>query len=178
MDSEETIDNSEEEETPDIKPQEEDSDESEDSEEASNTTPSEEGVSKKDYDKLYARMKAAEETAKTLKSAKKEGTPQPDSDVFNIAKAVASLRDFNKEELDFIQMMSKSKGITPSEAAETEEAKTYIAARRQKVEDEKSKLKPSTKQSPVEKSVGDVTPEDLRKMSVEDKEKFLKKVGW
>jgi len=132
--------------------------------------------------KLYARAKKAEEELKMLK-VKPEETPKETStetpeDVFTLAKTVASLKEYDPEELDFIQMMSKAKGISPKEAADTEEAKIYIAAKRQKVEDEKSKLEPSTKQSPTEQSVDDVSNEDLRKMSVKDKEIFLKKIGW
>ena len=132
--------------------------------------------------KLYARAKKAEEELKALK-VKPEETPketptETPEDVFTLAKTVASLKEYDPEELDFIQMMSKAKGISPKDAADTEEAKLYIAAKRDKVEDEKSKIEPSTKQSPTEKSVGDVTNEDLRKMSVKDKETFLKKIGW
>ena len=176
MDTEETIETTEEEVLDETKPLEETSEE-----ESSTTTPSEK-IEEKNK-RLYARMKKAEEELKTLKDEsstvplKKTSSEAPDN-VFDLAKTVASLKDYDPTELDFIQMMSKAKGISPEEAVNTEEAKIYIAAKRQKVEDEKSKLEPSTKQSPTEQSVDDVSNEDLRKMSVKDKEIFLKKIGW
>ena len=173
MDTEETIETTEEEVLDETKPLEETS------EEESSTTTSPEELEEKNK-RLYARMKKAEEELKTLKDKPKEVQASKDvpDDVFDLAKTVASLKDYDPTELDFIQMMSNAKGISPKEAADTEEAKTYIAAKRQKVEEEKSKLEPSTKQSPTEQSVDDVTDEDLRKMSVKDKETFLKKIGW
>ena len=173
METEETIETTEEEVLDETKPLEETS------EEESSTTTSPEELEEKNK-RLYARMKKAEEELKTFKDKPKEVQASKDvpDNVFDLAKTVASLKDYDPTELDFIQMMSKAKGISPKEAADTEEAKTYIAAKRQKVEEEKSKLEPSTKQSPTEKSVDDVTSEDLKKMSVKDKEIFLKKIGW
>lgn len=170
METEEIITTTEEEETLDeTKPLEETK------EESSEPTESEEKNKR-----LYARAKKAEEENKTLKAslAEREVPNQPVSDVFDLAKAVSSLKDYGPEELDFIQMISKAKSISPEEAAQTDEAKLYIAARRTKVEEEKSKLEPSTKQSPTEKSVNDVTSEDIKKMTVSQKEEFLKKIGW
>jgi len=177
MDTEETIETTEEEVLDEPKPLEDES--PQEDKDSSDKTPSEEKNKR-----LYARMKKAEEEVKALKDSigkkedKGDSPVSQEKDVFDLAKTVASLRDFSPEELDFIQMMSKSKSISPEEAAQTEEAKLYIAARRQKVEDEKSKLEPSTKQSPTEKSVNDVTPQDLKNMSVTEKEAFLEKLGW
>lgn len=173
METEETIETTEEEVPEETKPLED----SEDKESSSKTFSDNEK-------RLYARMKKAEAEAKTLKDSLKEDkeeTPTNKSvgdDVFDLAKTVASLKEYSPEELDFIQMMSKSKGISPEEAAKTEEANIYIAARRAKVEEENSKLEPSTKQSPTEKSVSDVTSKDLKNMTVSEKEEFLEKLGW
>ena len=183
MDTEETIETTEEEETLDeTKPQEESEDSSKESDDSPKTSDdSSDKTSLEEKNKrLYARMKKAEEEVKALKDAISKGKipANQDKSVFDLAKAVSSLKDYSPEELDFIQMISNSKNISPEEAAQTEEAKLYIAARRKKVEDEKSKLEPSTKQSPTEKSVDDVTPQDLRNMPISEKEEFLAKLGW
>jgi len=167
--------NEELEETPlEEKPQEEE--ETSDSEKETEEKPQKEEKNKR----LYARMKKAEEAEKLAKEelAKKKDNPSTDStDVFNLAKTVSTLKDYNSEELDFIQMMSKAKGITPEEAAKTEEAKLYISARRQKVEAEKKTPEPSTKQSPSEKPLDKITPEDLNKMTLKQQEEYFIKMG-
>ena len=185
METEETNDNQEEEETSDDiddideEPLEEKSEDEKPSAKTSTKTYSEREK------RLYARMKKAEAEAKALKDSLgkkegiKEGTPaSQENDVFDLAKAISSLKEYTPEELDFIKIISKSKGISPQEAAKTEEAKLYIAARREKVEEESKTLEPSTKQSLSEKSVSDVTPEDLKNMSISEKEAFLEKIGW
>ncbi len=87
--------------------------------------------------KLYARMKKAEDEAKTLKieleKSKKApimGTP---IDVFDLAKTVSAVKDYNSDELGDIQMIAKAKGVSPEEAVKTEEAQLIITARREKV---------------------------------------------
>ena len=170
METEETIETTEEEVLDEDKPLEETSEE-----ESSTKTYSD------NEKRLYARMKKAEAETKALKDSvvKEEVAPISNGDdVFGLAKTVASLREYSPEELDFIQMMSKSKGISPEEAAKTEEANLYIAAKRQKVEEEKLKLEPSTKVSPSEKSVDEITGDDLKEMSSEEKRKVLMKKGW
>ena len=171
MEIEETTETTEEEVLDETKPLEETEEE-----------PSEPTESEEKNKRLYARTKKAEDQVKALKAelAQKGETPAKEvgDDVFGLAKTVSALKEYSSEELDFIQMMSKAKGISPEEAAQTDEANLYIAARRTKVEDEKSKLEPSTKQSPTEKSVDDVTPEDIRKMTVSQKEEYLNKIGW
>ena len=130
--------------------------------------------------RLYARMKKAEESEKLAKEelAKKKDNPSTDStDVFNLAKTVSTLKEYNSEELDFIQMMSKAKSISPEEAAKTEEAKLYISARRQKVEADKSTPDPSTKQSLSKKPFDKITPEDVSNMTLKEKEEYFTKTG-
>jgi len=168
---EETSETSEEE--TEEKPQEE---EQEISDKPDETSKELEGKNKR----LYARMKKAEEEAKTARDdlAKKKETPsETSSDIFGLAKTVSALRDYAPVELDFIQMMSKAKSISPEEAAKTEEAKLYISARRQKVEAEKTIPEPSTKTSPSEKSIDKITPEDVNKMSLKEKEEYFIKTG-
>jgi len=133
--------------------------------------------------RLYARAKKAEEELKSLKKKlekmEKRASGSSDTlDVFDLAKTVSSLKDYSPEELDYIQLIAKAKGISPEEAAKTEEATLYISARRQKVEAEKKTPEPSTKQSISEKPVEKITSEDLAKMSVKEKEEYLEKIGW
>jgi len=53
----------------------------------------------------------------------------------------------------------------------------YISARRQKVEAEKQVPEPSTKQSPSEKPLDKITPEDLNKMTLKQQEEYFVKMG-
>lgn len=138
------------------------------------TTPSELEEKNK---RLYARMKKAEEEAKLAKEelARLKGKPETSTNVFDLAKTVSALKDYNPEELDYIQLIAKSKNISPGEAAQTEEAKLYISARRQKVEAEKKTPEPSTKQSISEKDFRKITPQELADMTIEQKEEYFKK---
>lgn len=129
--------------------------------------------------RLYARMKKAEEEAKSAKEelARSKGKPETPTDVFDLAKTVSALKDYNPEELDYIQLIAKAKNISPGEAAQTEEAKLYISARRQKVEAEKKTPEPGTRQSISEKDFRKITPQELTDMPVKEKEEYFKKMG-
>jgi len=125
----------------------------------------------KENEKLYSTLKDKEVERK---KAEKEST----TDVFDLAKTVSTLKDYGPSELDFIQMMSKVKNISPEEAAQTEEAKLYIAAKREKVAKEKQTPEPSTKQSISKKPIDKITLEDMDKMSLKEKEDYLTETGW
>ena len=127
---EEIIKNPEESDTP----EEETDKEAQDNSEKPEKTPSELEEANK---KLYARMKKAEDEAKLakeelVKSKKVSPTGTP-IDVFDLAKTVSALKDYNLEELGDIQMIAKAKGVSPEEAVKTEEAQLIITARREKV---------------------------------------------
>jgi len=170
--TEETIENQEEEETSEEEPQKEEQETSEKNPDLTSTELEEKNK------RLYARMKKAEEGEKLAKEELgKKVKPSDPNDIFDLAKTVSTLRDYNSEELDFIQMMSKAKDISPEEAAKTEEAKLYISARRQKVEADKSTPEPSTKQDVSKKSLDKITPEDVTNMSKEAKEDYFIKIG-
>jgi len=125
----------------------------------------------KENEKLYNSLKDKEIERK---EAKKD-TP---TDVFNLAKTVSTLKEYSPKELDFLQKISKIDGISPQEAAETEEAKLYIAALREKVAKESQTPEPSTKQSFSKKSIDKITPDDVSKMNQKEKEDYLTKTGW
>lgn len=132
-------------------------------------------------DQFYRRTMKAEEESKLAKeelAKSKQGKPSEiPSNIFDLAKTVSALREYSPEELDFIQMMSKAKSISPEEAAKTEEAKLYISARRQKVEAEKSIPEPSTKQSLSKKPIEQITPADVSAMSLKEKEEYFTAMG-
>jgi len=132
--------------------------------------------------RLYARMKKAEEEAKLAKEELEKGKEKKPSElptnIFDLAKTVATLKEYSPEELDFIQMIAKSKDISPEEAAKTEEAKLYISARRQKVEAEKLTPEPSTKTAISKKPLEKITAEDVSRMSQKEKEEYYIKIGW
>ena len=126
-------------------------------------TSSEEDLREKAHpDRLYARMKKAEERAKQLEEQlKKSKTPAsvPTDDVVTLAKTVAALKDYTPEELDRISVIAKGRGVSLVEAAQTEEAKLLIAAMREKVAKSKSVPNPS---APMGR--GETTPSSLREI--------------
>ena len=163
----------------------EDETEEETSEEEQETSEKPEATSKeleKKNKRLYARMKKAEEDAKLAKDEVEKGkekkAPDTSTDVFDLAKTVSTLKEYSPKELDFLQKISKIDGISPQEAAETEEAKLYIAALREKVAKESQTPEPSTKQSFSKKSIDKITPDDVSKMNQKEKEDYLTKTGW
>lgn len=132
--------------------------------------------------RLYARMKKAEEEAKStreeLEKSKQEKPTRGQPDVLSLAKTIATLKDYNSNELGDISLIAKAKELSLEEAVKTEEAQALITARRKKVEDEQSKLEPSTKMSPSEKSIDKITAKDLREMPPDKKREALVKMGW
>ena len=131
-------------------------------------TSSEEDLGAKAHpDRLYARMKKAEEEAKLAKEKartleeklKSVGAKVPTDDVISLAKTVAALKDYSPEELERISVIAKGKGIPLTEAAQTEEAKLLIAAMREKVAKSKSVPNPS---APL--GAGETTARSLREI--------------
>jgi len=96
-----------------------------------------------------------------------------------VVKLTKALEGYSEEEVEFITRNASDKSIEGIVGASKDDwVKTAIQARREKVAKESKTLEPSTKQSLVEKSVEDTTNQDLRDMSVKEKEEFLKKIGW
>lgn len=168
--TEETIENPEEEETSETSEEEETS--TEEGQESSEETPDE---AKKELEeknkKLFERAKKAEEALKVLKGKKVDDkgnvAPLVSADPLDLAKTVAALKDFSPDEMDYIQLIAKGKGITLDEAVKTNEVVTYVKAERAKVADKKKIPGSSTSEfsSPTQKS-----PEDLKKLLEEGSE--------
>lgn len=92
--------------------------------------------------KLYARMKKAEARAKELETKKPPVGDQSDS--LALAKTIAALKEHSAQELDDIALIAKAKGLSLEEAAQTEESKVLVAARREKVAKEQKTPLPSS----------------------------------
>ena len=119
---------------------------------------------------VYERMKRAEKDAKELRGKLKDKpSVKASSDPLKLAKTVSALKDYSPEELDDIALISKAKDISLEEAAEAEEARTLIAARRIKVAKDKKTPEPSS---------AFATPKgtkDIKEMSNEEFEAFDKR---
>ncbi|MHA1304573.1 MAG: hypothetical protein ACTSQE_06790 [Candidatus Heimdallarchaeaceae archaeon] len=119
---------------------------------------------------VYERMKKAERKAKELEvKLKAKPSTKSSSDPLKLAKTVSALKDYSPEELDDIALISKAKDISLEEAADAEEAKTLIAARRLKVAKDKKTPEPSS---------AFATPKgikDIKEMSDEEFEAFDKR---
>jgi len=122
--------------------------------------------------KLYARMKKAEARAKELEKLK---TPVGDqSDSLNLAKTIAALKDYSAAELDDIALIAKAKGLPLEEAAQSEEAKVLVAARREKVAKEQKTPLPSSSLTAgkSQKDIANMSPEEHQALE----ESFRKKM--
>lgn len=120
---------------------------------------------------LFERAKKAEAKVKILESQKpKEGGDQIASvDPLNLAKTVSALKDYSPDELDYVQVIAKGKGISLDDAVKTEEVKTYVEAKRLKVDDDKKTPAPSAAGS------GASSKEITRGMKQEEMDTILKK---
>jgi len=175
---EETIENPEEPETPDKKTGTGEGETPEKTEGASIDASELEEKNKK----LYARTKKAEEELKTAKEQlEKSKTPaKPEGDDKWKTKINFLLknkdRNYSEDEFGHISVIAQERDISLDDAAKSEE--DYIEYKREKVEKEKQTPEPSTKQSISEKPFRKVTPEDIGKMNLEEKEKYIKSMGW
>lgn len=98
-------------------------------------------------------------------------------DVVELAKTVAALKDYSPQELDFIAMIARAKGLSLVDASKTQEAQIYIQALREKGRREAQTPPPSSR-SPQSQSSSDLSslPDDeLRKRFREIVEEIISK---
>ena len=122
---------------------------------------------------LFARAKKAEDKLKKFegkKDAKKGDSQIASADPIELAKTIAALKDFSSDELDYVQLIAKGKGLDLNEAVETDEVKTYIGAKREKAEGENKTPDPSSPSSVI----GGKTGGDIQKMKKKEFAKFIK----
>jgi len=125
---------------------------------------------KKKQKELEAKL---QELSKSNGSDQKKSEPQKDVNVLDLAKKVSALKDYAPDEIDFLEVIARGKGIDPVEALNTEEFKLFLEAKRQKVAQESKIPQPSTKQTPSQKGYADLTPEDVDKLPVDEKFKYF-----
>jgi len=165
---EETSTNPEEEETS------EEETSNEEGQESSEETPDKASQELKEKNKqLFERAKKAEGKLKKYETKKvdEKGDNQIASvDPIELAKTISALKDYSSDELDFIQLVAKGKGLALDEAVETDEVKTYIEAKRLKVVGENKTPSPSSPSSVL----GGKTEEELARMNNKQFTKWLK----
>lgn len=120
---------------------------------------------------LYERVKKLESQLKdkgnqTDNPSKESVTGNP----FDLAKSVAALKDFDSKEIDFASKIAKFEGISPEEAINSPEFKTWLKGKRD--EDLKANNIPTPNSS--SSSYGLPSDEDIGKMSKEEHAKFEK----
>lgn len=143
----------------------------EESQESSEETPDKASQELEEKNKqLFARAKKAEDKLKKFEKQVDGGEQIASADPIALAKTVAALKDFSSDELDYVQLIAKGKGIDLDDAVETDEVKTYIEAKRAKVVGENKTPEPSSPSS----IIGGKTAEDLEKMTNEESAKFFK----
>ena len=116
---------------------------------------------------LFARLKKMEAQLKQLKG--KKPAKKQEFDPLDIAKTVSVLKDYTPEELEYIKVIAKGKGIDPVEAVNLDEVKTYIEAKRAKERSEKQTPPPSTKQAVSTTDLEKVSPTEVKNLP-EDKQ--------
>ncbi len=148
-------------------------DEKENSETQEETKESQEGDDLEAKNRqLYERAKKAEERAKQADAEKlmleketKETSKQATGETPNpadLAKMVVALKEHSPDEIDYIFKQSKFLGVDPLEAANHEDTKLFLNAKREQKERSEKTPEPSTKQSPVSKDVREWSNADLR----------------
>jgi hypothetical protein len=113
---------------------------------------------------------------KAKESSQIETSNSSPMEIVRLAKA---LGDFSDEEIEFITRNSEDK--TPEgiiNASKDEWVKTAIEAKREKVEKESKNLEPSTKVSPSDKDLDDISPKELKSLSKKERDEILEKAGW
>jgi len=107
---------------------------------------------------LFARAKNAEKELKELKLKLKEGEKKPEPpvrqeppkeeklDAIKIAKLANSLKEYDDDELGYIELMSKAKGCTLEDTVKDEDVKLYISAKRDKKQKDNMATTPNGKQ--------------------------------
>lgn len=135
---------------------------------------------------LYERTKKAENQKKKIEaklqakeissesgSEKEEKIDSMDS-VFDTAKKLSALRDYNSDELDLIKRQAKALDLDPVEAAKHEDTKVLIEARREKNKKINNTPSPSNRQKPSTKDFRDWTPKDVESIDTTSDEGMKK----
>jgi len=112
-----------------------------------------------------------QELSKNTPKESKKGSEE--LSVLDLAKKVSALKDYAPDEIDFLEVIAKGKGIDPVEALNTDEFKLFLQAKRQKVAEESKVPQPSTKQAPSQKTYQDYTPEDVEKLPLDERLKYF-----
>ncbi len=127
-------------------------------------------VTQKELNKVYARMKAAEEKAKKAEARLAKNQAAPDVDA--ILEVQSATKGLDAEEVKELQLRSKAMGVPLSDARNNENFKIWREGRKAKVEREKA-LNPSTTQSEVKEEKPKSIDERLKNASLEEQEKIL-----
>lgn len=135
------------------------------------------------FDRIYAERKEFKEKLEKAevelrKAQEKEFLSPEEKETQRIIEITSALEGLGDEEKKEVMLRAKANKSSLTEARKDPNFLLWQKAKREKVEEEKSKLEPSTKISPSEKSFEKITPEDLGKMSIKEKEEVLKKKGW
>lgn len=121
---------------------------------------------------LYERLKKTEAKLKEKGFSMEEERPQSKetSNPFNLAKSVAILKDFDSAEIDFAEKIARMDNISPEQAIQSSEFKTWLKGKRD--EDLKANRIPAPNSSSA--SYGLPSEEDIGKMSKAEHAKFEK----
>ena len=133
-------------------------------------------VTQKELDKIFARMKAAEEKAKKAEAKLAESKPQSDVDaILEVKKATDGL---SNDEITELQLRAKANGVSLPEARKDDNFKIWQEGYNAKVEKEKA-LNPSTNQSEVEIEKKKTIDQRLQEaVTQKDKEKILNELTY
>ena len=156
------------------------------SEEASDSTTEETTESTEDVDvlkkkmaeieeknrQLYERTKKAELKAKEVEATKlsKEVSQNKEEkeDTFNpldSVKLLNALKDYSQDEIDLISRQAKAYDISLEEAAQNDDVKLFIEAKREKLKTDNASPTPSTRQAPAKKDFKDWKQEDIKPLT-------------
>jgi len=138
---------------------------------------------------LYERTKKAELKAKEVEATKlsKEVSQKKEEkeDTFNpldSVKLLNALKDYSQDEIDLISRQAKAYDISLEEAAQHDDVKLFIEAKREKLKTDNASPTPSTRQAPVNKDFSQWKTEDIKPLTEnptpENRKKLSEYVAW
>lgn len=132
------------------------------------------------FDRIYAERKELKERVSQLEAElrKLQETSTPEErEIQRIIEITSALDGLDDEEKREVVLRAKARKVSLAEARQDPNFLLWQKARRELVVKEQSKLEPSTKTSPAQTPIEKIPPEDLKKLTPEEREKWYKAMG-
>lgn len=111
--------------------------------------------------------------------SKDEGPKQAD-DPYEFAKELNALQGLDEQQIEYVKTIAKAKGLSPSKARQTDEAKKLLSAYEEEKKKENKTPEPSNKQSEPQEGPPSVSrlKKAMESGDTESMDEFLNKAGF